>query len=104
MCSFNSKEFFEELYDKCFDEIQNIDDNHLNEPIFRRNLLLTMTVCLQTLAKHCTDDSFAHNNSPHEEQTNKKIVTFDKNDINCGKKLKKMKILSQELNKKKLVK
>jgi hypothetical protein len=50
MCSIN-KSFYEKLYKRCVQEIKIIDENNLNEPIFRLNLLNTKIVCLQKFSK-----------------------------------------------------
>jgi hypothetical protein len=47
MCSIKERDFYEKLYERCVQEIKNIDENNLNEPIFRQNLSNTKIVCLQ---------------------------------------------------------
>jgi hypothetical protein len=51
MCSIKERDFYEKLYERCVQEIKNIDENNLNEPIFRQNLSNTKIVCLQKLFK-----------------------------------------------------
>jgi hypothetical protein len=52
-----NKSFYEKLYDRCVQKIKAIDDNNLDEQIFRQNLLNTMAVCLQKLANPCINES-----------------------------------------------
>ncbi len=74
----DEREFYNKLYERCDKEIKNIDQNNLNEPIFRQNLLNTKKVCREKLSKYFNVKNYENNKSNYEKvnnnETNERII------------------------------
>jgi hypothetical protein len=73
--TFYERQFYDKLYERCDEEIKNIDQNNLNEPIFRQNLLNTAKVCRQKLSKYLNANNYEKVNNNH---TNERIINENK--------------------------